>query len=145
MNHCAIYISSASTDFDPDSLSEIARRSSINNKPLNVTGMLLYSGTHFLQVLEGEEFLVQFVMKRIKNDTRHIDLEVIMDSPVEERNFSDWYMGALDISGSKKLDREQFRFITDQAVCDPKAAGRAALKVLKLFRNELPDPLAQFK
>ena len=145
MDHCIIYISAASDDFNPDTLDQIAQIACVNNKPLSVTGMLLYSGTHFLQVLEGKEELGQYVLKRIKNDDRHVDLEVIMDSPIGKRNFSEWYMGVLDVSRNMKLDREQFKFITAQATCDPKAAGRAALSVLKLFRTELPDPLARFK
>lgn len=145
MEHCVVYLSSATDDFDPRTLDQIAQVASVNNKPLNITGMLLYSGTHFLQVLEGQEQILQFMIERIEQDDRHTNLEVILDVPIQKRNFSEWYMGALDVSRNMKLDREQFKFITAQAVCDPKAAGRAALTVLKLFRNELPDPLARFK
>ncbi len=145
MDRCLIYLSKAADKFDPGTLDEIAQIASINNKPLNITGMLLYSGTHFLQVLEGKEELLQFILKCIKQDDRHVDLEIILDAPIEKRSFGDWYMGVLDVSRNINLDREQFKFITAQASCDPKAAGRAALTVLKLFRKELPDPLARFK
>jgi Sensors of blue-light using FAD len=145
MDRCLIYLSKAADNFDPETLDEIAKIASINNKPLNITGMLLYSGTHFLQVLEGRDELLKFILKRIERDDRHVDLEIILDAPIESRSFGDWYMGVLDVSRNMDLDREQFKFITAQATCDPKVAGRAALTVLKLFRSKLPDPLARFK
>jgi len=145
MEYCIIYLSTATPEFNPDMLGRIAQTASVNNKPLNITGMLLYSGTHFLQVLEGDQKLIEMLLKHIDQDSRHTDIELIMNTAIQKRVFADWHMGVLDVSRHRDLDREKFKFITDQAVCDPAAAGRAAISVLKLFRSELPDPLARYK
>ena len=62
--------------------------------------MLLYHGRSFLQVLEGDEAIVQRLFSRIERDPRHHQVSVIDASTLfgERRSFGDWSMGfsALD-------------------------------------------------
>ena len=71
-------------------LLEHARR---NNEKAGVTGMLLYKDGNFMQVLEGEERVVQALSAKIGRDPRHEKMVTLLEGPLAEREFSDWSMG----------------------------------------------------
>ena len=60
---------------------------------VDVTGMLLYLDPFFLQVLEGEETVVDMLFNFIKQDSRHHKISVIYKKPIAKRSFLDWTMG----------------------------------------------------
>jgi hypothetical protein len=64
-----------------------------NNAPMNVTGILHYNGSYFLQVLEGGRAEVSSIYHRIAADPRHINIILISCSDVRERIFPTWSMG----------------------------------------------------
>lgn len=140
MDDILIYLSKATKQFDFAQLRNISQSAQSNNSHLDISGMLLFSGDHFLQVLEGPSERLELLFHKIKQDDRHTDIEVILRSPIEKRLFGSWAMGVLDISQSKQLDREKFRIMCEQVESNPGVASRAALQVLKLFRKHLPDP-----
>lgn len=88
-----IYVSSASHLLSQEELLSILESSVRHNKPQEVTGMLLYAGGSFMQVLEGPEEAVQETMRRIRADARHKDVSVLYYDPVEKRDFDTWSMG----------------------------------------------------
>ena len=62
------------------------------NADLGVTGALIFTGTHFAQVLEGCKKAIDELMISIHNDTRHGTVLVVEQSPITERQFSQWAM-----------------------------------------------------
>ena len=58
----------------------------------NLTGALIFTGTHFAQVLEGSQKDLEDVMVIIENDPRHGSIQVINRSPIDERQFPSWAM-----------------------------------------------------
>jgi hypothetical protein len=99
-----IYISTAVQILSNDELLDILRVSYKNNGVNSVTGMLLYQGGNFMQVLEGSEEGVMEIFGKIKKDTRHSDINLISIDPIEERQFEDWKMAFvnLDAEAAKK-------------------------------------------
>ena len=63
------------------------------NASLNITGVLLYINGHIVQVLEGEQQAVEALYKRIQADDRHTDVRTVLERPIIQRLFSQWYMG----------------------------------------------------
>jgi hypothetical protein len=63
------------------------------NTAIEVSGVLLYQGGTFLQVLEGETDRVGAIYERIGRDTRHRDVLLLHRRVVAERNFGDWEHG----------------------------------------------------
>ena len=57
--------------------------------------MLLYDGSHFMQVLEGDETKVLALFEQIKADPRHKNVEALINNPLDKRNFNDWAMGLI--------------------------------------------------
>lgn len=88
-----IYVSSARVPFTTDELHALLEVSCTNNEKLGITGMLLYKGGNFLQILEGEEQAVTAMYDRVRKDPRHHDVTRILQEPIAERFFAEWSMG----------------------------------------------------
>lgn len=72
---------------------EILAQSQQNNFQNTITGFLIFDKTHFVQVLEGEEQVVQDTYARLLGDSRHADIVPIAARAVEKRDFPEWSMG----------------------------------------------------
>ena len=93
-----IYVSKASHRFTEKELKELLATARTNNTKTGLTGLLLYDGQGtFIQVLEGEESVIEALFKTIKNDKRHSRVNVLWRKDIEERGFPDWKMGYQNI------------------------------------------------
>ena len=88
-----IYASSATQAFTEEELLTLLNQARANNTRLNVTGMLLYRGGNFLQVLEGGRTVVKDLFQKIAKDPRHREIIAFSERPVSQRHFGDWSMG----------------------------------------------------
>jgi hypothetical protein len=98
------YVSTASHEMRRDDLIEILRTARARNDANGVTGLLLYQGGHFLQVLEGRETAVRETFGRIQADARHRDIRVMFEHVVTEPEFDDWSMGFQSLDGHEWLE-----------------------------------------
>jgi len=78
------------------------------NARTDVTGVLVYSGQSFLQVIEGEQQAVGVLLRRIESDDRHGSMTVMIDEPVSARLFADWNMGLLQLGRLPELSAAQW-------------------------------------
>ena len=88
-----IYVSTARVAADLATLEDILSVSVRNNAPVGITGMLLYAGGTYMQVLEGEEEAVNATHRRIERDPRHFGIIVLEHAEIATRSFSQWTMG----------------------------------------------------
>lgn len=88
-----LYVSSATEPLDAAGLARILESAVRLNNANQITGMLLYAGGNFMQVLEGEEAKVIATFERIAQDARHHNLIELMREPAAARDFSRWFMG----------------------------------------------------
>jgi hypothetical protein len=72
----------------------IALAAAERNQRAQITGLLLYTPSHFVQLLEGEMAVLRETMQRIARDVRHADVQVIDEREVDARVFGDWAMTA---------------------------------------------------
>jgi hypothetical protein len=64
-----------------------------HNKAAGITGGLVFSRNHFVQVLEGIQPAVTRAFSRIMVDRRHTEITLIEAKPITERSFAAWSMG----------------------------------------------------
>ncbi len=88
-----IYVSSAVKLMDDDELIELLRQSRAKNQRLEITGMLLYKGGNFMQMLEGRQQTVLELYATICADVRHKGVITVQQARIAQRNFPDWTMG----------------------------------------------------
>ena len=77
----------------PADTSAIIATSRANNARAGVTGVLVYSGESFLQLVEGSDGAITALWRRLIVDDRHRGLASLYGCPVPERAFADWRAG----------------------------------------------------
>ena len=100
-----LYISTAPSlaRSDVDAILEASQR---NNAARGVTGLLLYNGRNFLQLLEGDESELVSLMVKISHDPRHTGISMIDRKMVDERVCPNWAMRRGMIAESVAKRRE---------------------------------------
>ena len=73
-------------------LSAILVASRANNSKHDITGALICRSDIFLQLLEGPEDKILLTYNRILNDDRHLDIELLVQEPCDDRLFPTWSM-----------------------------------------------------
>jgi Sensors of blue-light using FAD len=92
-----MYASRAVPAVDHEELLAILKKSKTNNSKEGVTGVLCFSEGIFLQVLEGGRNQVNRLYNRITQDARHTDVILLNYEEVQERCFSGWSMGQVNM------------------------------------------------
>ena len=87
------YVSRATEPMTPEKLLELLMQCRRNNARKKVTGMLLYGNGTFLQAIEGEEDVIDDLVKTIDDDPRHTDIRVLKRKSIPSRQYADWSMG----------------------------------------------------
>src|SRR5436305_7503694 len=77
-------------------LNEIVAPSRRNNERNHVCGMLLFTGVHFLGILEGHERDLHNLWQRLERDGRHSGLIRIGHDRCGRRWFPEWIMAYTD-------------------------------------------------
>jgi hypothetical protein len=95
------YLSTATQPYSDSELRELLRTFRENNHAVDLTGMLLYAGGHFIQTLEGEPEAVDATFARIEKDPGHRDVILALREDVEARTFPDWSMGFESLSADE--------------------------------------------
>jgi len=93
-----LYISTV-TPNQSVALDDILRISRRNNSAVQVTGLLMFNGKRFLQVLEGPSAAVAATYARISIDPRHRAPVILSRKTVAVREFGEWSMGFKDGKG----------------------------------------------
>ncbi len=83
-----IYKSTCSKEIDWPLVEGILHESEKNNQEKDISGILLATNKHFLQVIEGKYEAVNDLFMHIVKDKRHTDLKLISFNVVDSMIFS---------------------------------------------------------
>lgn len=122
-----MYASRATEPVKNDTLVAILKKSTTNNPPLGVTGVLCFSGDVFLQVLEGGRSKVSTLYNKIARDPRHRDVELLSYDEVDERCFAGWAMGQANLS---RLNPALLIKYSESATLDPYSVSAKVSRAL---------------
>ena len=100
------YTSLARLDLQASDLEAIHRTAREVNALEGITGLLIFNGTHFLQIVEGGEDAIADLVARLRRDLRHSALEIRDERKVAERVFPDWSMEMVRVSTRYSEARE---------------------------------------
>ncbi len=110
-----------------DSILQVSVR---NNRPVGVTGALLFSADCFAQTLEGQLQEVQRVYERIQLDMRHSDTVILEAGMIDRRDFPDWSMAY-----AGRLDDERCRYAALTNLDEAASFVSGAEHVLSVMRR----------
>ena len=86
------YTSLASLDLTSEDVDRILDEARNSNAIDGITGLLVFNGTHFMQVIEGVPHAIDDLVARLRRDRRHSGFEVRDEREINERFFPDWTM-----------------------------------------------------
>ena len=95
-----VYVSTAIASLSEAALLQLLRQARCANQRAGITGVLMYGGGQFLQVLEGSPAAVRRLYARIEADPRHGRLEKLADGPLPRREFTGWHMSFAPLPAS---------------------------------------------
>ncbi len=102
-----VYISSRKAHCTPAQIEKILQACQKNNSSLDITGVLLYSETKFIQYLEGDARQILKLYDQIKGDDRHEQVRMLSYGTIQSRAFPSWHMA------TKALSQNELAFRTD--------------------------------
>ena len=115
-----MYTSWASPGLRSPEVESILASARTNNPLQGLSGVLIFNGSHFLQILEGVEPAINELVVRLKGDKRHSNMSIRDERWITNRTFPDWAMAYL------LLNNNQF-------------VGEA--EVERMLSRDLPEPL----
>ena len=113
-----LYASRANTEIDESILGSILGRSHKNNLEHGITGILCTypRGNLFLQALEGGRTAVNELYGNIVRDPRHRDITLLHYSEINERRFSSWQMGSVNL---ERVNLGSILRFSEKPILDP--------------------------
>jgi len=86
------YASTATELYSPLEIGNILKACRKNNPALQITGMLFMGNNFFFQCLEGPRNNVNILYKKLMQDQRHSNVQLLEFKEVGSRYFEDWTM-----------------------------------------------------
>lgn len=108
---------------------DVLRTAEAFNAENAITGFLFRAPRSFIQVLEGDDGVIDPLLERIKRDGRHGTFSVQLYEPCVGRAFKQWSMGYGDIT-------EQRAAYIRRMIETNIAAGNAAISELATLAEE---------
>ncbi|MBP0598891.1 BLUF domain-containing protein [Herbaspirillum sp. LeCh32-8] len=106
-----IYASRARVPISSEVIDSILASARKNNPGQGITGVLCYSDSIFVQVLEGGRDQVNRIYGSLQRDERHHDLVLLAYESIDERQYSSWTMGKI------RLDKINRSLLLKYSVC----------------------------
>lgn len=89
-----LYISTSKLDPTTvnDVLEALIADAAIRNKRRGLSGAMMFTGRHFVQVIEGAPEMIETLLQSLRADPRHTDIVIVERGPIPERRFPEWSM-----------------------------------------------------
>ena len=87
-----LYVSVADPELGIDGIHSIVSHSQQRNAADGITGIMLYNGSNFLQLIEGDEAAIDACYARIQRDPRHSGVATLREELIAVREFPAWAM-----------------------------------------------------
>lgn len=132
-----VYVSNRKAACTQGEIEKILVACKKNNPPLNITGVLLYSDTKFIQLVEGDAKVIMSLYDKIKLDSRHSNPMMLSYGAIKEKTFPSWHMGTKNIGGNevdfKTAISPDDKVLFDNLLNGKEEDGKRILNLLKKF------------
>ncbi|MED5618155.1 BLUF domain-containing protein [Ideonella sp. BN130291] len=91
-----IYISRAQPGLEEVELRQLFGEAEVLHRRLDLSGVLAYTGQHFVQAIEGPPGEVTHLLTLIQADQRHSGMRLFCDESPAHRQFGTWSWLCLD-------------------------------------------------
>lgn len=107
-----VYRSRSTNKLKKDKVVAMSKHFAERNRHQEITGMLVFDGEFFLQVLEGPKQKVSALYELIQTDPRHEDVVTVLNEPIHRRTIDDWGLGFIVINneGAREIISSDLTF-----------------------------------
>ncbi|WP_225437433.1 BLUF domain-containing protein [Arthrobacter sedimenti] len=132
-----VYSSTSAHPFKDEELNALLALSRENNARAHLTGMLLYRSGRFLQVIEGPADVLRERMSIIAADPRHLDIHILLQETIDERQFPDWTMAYDPASevAAENIPGYRSTFSDIEGDDDPQESVAALRELIRWFQD----------
>lgn len=138
-----VYVSAAVEKFNRDTLAQMVEAAGSKNARLDITGVLMFAGDRFMQVLEGPRDAVLPLFETIEHDDRHIFVELVQSQGVSSRLFSGWSMGLCNLDDPLSISIAEFKAVRSFLANCPDLDCNAVTRGLIARFHELAERVEQ--
>lgn len=85
-----LFTSELAADESSACVSAIVHTARRNNVAAGITGILIFDGSHFCELVEGGQRVLTALVERIRNDARHCNFRTVAEGLSLRRRFADW-------------------------------------------------------
>lgn len=100
-----LYVSTLAPEAPLSVVGDIAVKARLANAARDITGLLIFDGMRFCQQLEGGQKQVLALLERIRQDTRHINLQILHHGELAMRRFRRFSLGYCMVDDDDVLER----------------------------------------
>lgn len=104
-----IYTSWARPSLTAQDVDDILASARTNNPLEGITGVLIFNGTAFMQILEGGDDAIDRLARRLATDPRHSNMSIRDERPIERRSFPSWGMAYLQLRDGSFVGEAEVR------------------------------------
>jgi hypothetical protein len=133
------YTSRARLDLSRRDLADIHESARHLNALDGVTGLLVFDGIRFLQIIEGSEEAIDSLVDRLRRDQRHSAFEIRDERSVDARSFPDWSMELLRVSNGYLNARNEIESALPDGVAPAVRALLAEMSKMMAGTIQMPD------
>jgi hypothetical protein len=99
------------------------------NPAFGITGALVFTQQHFVQFIEGPQVAIDDLIARIRRDSRHRNVNVMLEGESEVRRFENW---SLAYHGPELFLADKIEALVRSV--DPETATRSAEELVLLMQ-----------
>jgi hypothetical protein len=123
-----MYISKAVRPLTTGELDDLLAGATVRNRLHGISGILVYDGGAFLQILEGPTDKISVLVKNIQVDPRHEDVVFLSAGAVEQHYFNGWGMDRANVDRVDDTTHETLRtYMRNHHVGDRATVFRALI------------------
>jgi hypothetical protein len=100
-----LYVSTLAPEAPLSVIGDIAAKARLANAERGITGLLIFDGMRFCQQLEGGQKQVLALLERIRQDTRHINMQILHHGELALRRFRNFSLGYCTMEEDDVLER----------------------------------------
>lgn len=123
------YLSTVMGDPKTLNIEELTKQCQQNNRLHGVSGILLWSGRSFFQVIEGKQRVLEGLMENIEADARHDDVLILERRPIDYFLFTEWSMKVCSVHQLDTIPRSSREEIDKVKRCISNEKGESPLTV----------------
>ena len=132
------YVSVPRRDVSDSMIEDIVLRACKNNLANRITGVLLFNGLNFFQILQGDPAAVEAVFERISCDPRHHNVTRISAQPFAGYQFPAWGMALWGSKGCSQAAEYQVAETIGRSILDETEGHIGSM--LRSFLGVFPCP-----